>query len=295
MEIQQLKYFVEIAKCKNFTRASERLYVTQPMLTRVIKQLEAELGIQLIERTSKYFHLTDAGETFYQQAEDLLIRYQNLYQIIDDVKSVRRGEVKIHLPGVLLDMFFAPLLLLFRKKYPDIGISIVEEGSIQVVDSILENRADLGMVMLPVDHASRLNTTVVLQESVKIMLNKNHRLAKYDRISVKDLEEEQIITFGDTATLYTQFIRLCENNDFFPNIAYKTLMPNFIVEMIESSNCIAILPEPVIRRYITDNLKTISLKQYFPWDIAVIHQKGYYQSFAAAKLKEFICSYFSNS
>ena len=68
MEIQHLKYFVEVVRQKSFTRAAAQLYVTQPMLTRSIKQLEDSLNILLIERTSKSFHLTDAGHMLYDRA-----------------------------------------------------------------------------------------------------------------------------------------------------------------------------------------------------------------------------------
>ena len=148
MEIHHLRYFVEIARNKSFTRAAEQLYITQPMLTRVIKQLEEELDAKLIERTSKSFRLTDVGEAFYLQAQDLLLRYNDLYRTIDDVRSVRSGEVRLSTPGVLLDMYFAPLLAQFRNKFPGIDINIVEEGSKLVVKAVLSNQADLGMVML---------------------------------------------------------------------------------------------------------------------------------------------------
>ena len=128
MDIQQLRYFVEIARNKSFTRAAEQLYITQPMLTRVIKQLEQELNAKLIERTSKSFRLTDVGEALYLQAQDLLVRYSDLYRTINDVKSIQSGEVRLSTPGVLLDMYFAPLLVQFRKKFPGIDINILEEG-----------------------------------------------------------------------------------------------------------------------------------------------------------------------
>lgn len=178
MEIHHLRYFVEIARNKSFTRAAEQLYITQPMLTRVIKQLEEELDAKLIERTSKSFRLTDVGEAFYLQAQDLLLRYNDLYRTIDDVRSVRSGEVRLSTPGVLLDMYFAPLLAQFRNKFPGIDINIVEEGSKLVVKAVLSNQADLGMVMLPVEHSSQFETTVVVRDQVRLMVGKGHRAGR---------------------------------------------------------------------------------------------------------------------
>ena len=192
MEIHHLRYFVEIARNKSFTRAAEQLYITQPMLTRVIKQLEEELDAKLIERTSKSFRLTDVGEAFYLQAQDLLLRYNDLYRTIDDVRSVRSGEVRLSTPGVLLDMYFAPLLAQFRNKFPGIDINIVEEGSKLVVKALLSNQADLGMVMLPVEHSSQFETTVVVRDQVRLMVGKGHRLAGCGQVHIRELKRRAV-------------------------------------------------------------------------------------------------------
>ncbi len=293
MEIHHLRYFVEIARNKSFTRAAEQLYITQPMLTRVIKQLEEELDAKLIERTSKSFRLTDVGEAFYLQAQDLLLRYNDLYRTIDDVRSVRSGEVRLSTPGVLLDMYFAPLLAQFRNKFPGIDINIVEEGSKLVVKALLSNQADLGMVMLPVEHSSQFETTVVVRDQVRLMVGKGHRLAGCGQVHIRELKEERFITFGDTATLHDQFIHLCEEHNIYPHVAYKSLMPHFTAELLASSDCVAVMPGPVIQRYRTDELAVLSLEQSLPWEIAVIHRKECYQSYASNKLREFICDYFA--
>lgn len=293
MDIQQLRYFVEIARCKSFTRAAEHLYITQPMLTRVIKQLEGELNAKLIERSSKNFRLTDVGNAFYPQAQDLIMRFNDLQRTIEDVKSVQHGEVRMSTPGVLLDMYFAPLLLEFCTKYPGVDINIVEEGSKLVGKAVLADTADLGMVMLPIERSSQFDISIVVQDQACLMVGKGHRLAGWGPVDVRELKHERIITFGDTATLHEQFIRLCDAYGFYPRVAYKSLMPYFTAGLLAGSDCVAILPRPVVWRYLMDGLVSVDLKQNFPWEIAVISRKDSYQSFAATKLKEFICEYFS--
>ena len=115
MEIQHLKNFVEVVRQESFTRAAAQLYVTQPVLTRSIKQLEDSLNILLIERTSKSFRLTDAGRILYERAQEFLIEYDSIFQTMEDVRSVKTGQVRMSIPGVLLDMYFPPLLSGFRK------------------------------------------------------------------------------------------------------------------------------------------------------------------------------------
>ncbi|MBO5070940.1 MAG: LysR family transcriptional regulator [Roseburia sp.] len=293
MDVRQLECFVEIVRCRNFTSAAKKLFISQPMLTRVVKTLEQELGVSLIERTSKSFRLTDAGEALYEQAQRVLTHFNDIYQNIDDVKSARYGNVKLSCPGVLLDMYFAPLLTEFQKKYPGIDISIIENGSKVVIGDVLSGKADLGLVMLPIEDFSQFDTTVVLRDKVELMVNKQHRLAKMTQISVEELRTERIVTFGETSTLHDQFIQLCSQYGFSPHISYKSLLPHFTAELLTLSSCVAVLPGPVAHRYLTPALKTVSMEQMLPWEIAVISRKNHYQSHAAGKLKAFICDYFA--
>ena len=99
MEIQQLKYFVEVVRQQSFTKAAAQLFVTQLMLTRSIKHLEEELNVRLLERTSKSFCLTDAGRILYERVQDFLLRYDDIFRTMTDVRSARVGEVRMSIPG----------------------------------------------------------------------------------------------------------------------------------------------------------------------------------------------------
>lgn len=292
MDLQHLRYYNEIVKCKSFTKAATQLGITQPMLTRVIKNLEEELDVKLIERTSKYFNLTDAGEVFYQQSLDFLLRFNDIYRSIDDVKSSNSGEVRFSTPGVILDMYFPILLKQFHSTYPNINISIVEEGSKLTAQSVLSDTADLGMVMLPVANQNQFHTTIVISSVCQVVLSKKHPLAKRQWIQMRELQDDRFITFSDTATLHDAFISICEKEGFAPRIAYKSLMPSFIFEMVSHNLCSAILPLPIIERYITGDLVTVPLRPSFEWKIAVISKKERYQSYASRKLLSFMCEYF---
>ena len=106
MEIQHLKNFVEVVRQESFTRAAAQLYVTQPVLTRSIKQLEDSLNILLIERTSKSFRLTDAGRILYERAQEFLIEYDSIFQTMEDVRS---QGIFTRAAGIFLKLV-APLL-----------------------------------------------------------------------------------------------------------------------------------------------------------------------------------------
>lgn len=292
MDIKQLKYFVSVAKCKNFTRAAEILMVTQPMLTRVIKQMEEELGVTLITRSSKHLKMTPVGEMFYDQTVEFLERYNGLYRCVEDMKSMKAGEVTISTPGVLLDIYFAKLLKAFYDKYPNINISIVEMGSKPAAQAVLHDQTDLGLVMLPIQNSHRFQKTVIVKNVCHLLVSKTHPFAKQKCVQASQLKQERIITFSHTATLHDVFINYCEQEGFKPNLAYRSLMPHFTIEMISYGLCIGLLPHPIIEHYIVDGLVAVPLEPVLPWEIAVIHKKGRYQSYTATQMIQFIKEYF---
>ena len=293
MEIQQLKYFVEVVRQESFTRAAAQLFVTQPMLTRAIKSLEEELNIRLIERTSKSFYLTDAGQVLYDRAQDFLLQYDDIFQTMADVRSVRTGEVRLSIPGVLLEVYFPLLLARFHRHFPGIGISVGEGGSKLVAAAVSSGRGDLGLVMLPVDEPYRFESKTLISDVCQLAVSRHHPFAKLSSVNLQDLKNETILTFSETATLHDTFIRMCGEQGFAPRIAYKSLMTRFSMKMVGMQQCVAVLPLPILQPDLCEELVTVPLEPVIPWEIAIIRRREGYRSFAATQLFDHICEHFA--
>ncbi len=293
MDIQYLRYFVEVVRQKNFTRAANQLFITQPMLTKVIKRLEQSVGAKLIERTSKSFRLTDVGETFFAQAQDLISRYDDLFREIDDVKSSRTGTVNLSIPGTVLDLYFASLLTEFRYVCPDVDINILEQGSKRVIGDIRDGTHDIGLVMLPIQQLNMFDYKVVVEDRGCIMVNRTHPFAGRESVHFSELRDERIITFSDTAIFHDELIKRCEEFGFVPNIVYKTMMPSFIVQLIKAGQFVAVLPRPIVMHSKTDDLVAVPLIPQMDWKIGIIRRKDGYHSFAAKRLFEYMVTYFN--
>ena len=272
MDIQHLKYFVEVVRQESFTRAAAQLFVTQPMLTRSIKQLEESLNVLLIERTSKSFHLTDAGRILYERAQEFLMQYEAIFQTMADVRSVKTGEVRLSIPGVLLDMYFPELFASFHRQYPGIDISLVEEGS---------------------KEPSRFESHLLVSDVCQLVVSREHPFAQMPGVHIRELRGETILTFSETATLHDTFIQMCGEQGFAPRIAYKSLMPGFSFKMVAMQQCIALLPLPLILHGMCDKLVTVPLEPRIVWDIAIIRRRQGYHSFAAAQLFDHIRAHFA--
>ena len=287
MDIQQIRYFLEVAKHKSFSKAAEKLFVTQPVLTRCVKGLEKELGVSLILRSTKTFALTDAGETLVQYGAALLQQHQDIYRRIQDVADALVGEILISCPGTLLDLYFPQLVNQYRKAHPGVHISVRERGSMDVERDILDGIADIGLVMLPLKQEDKLNIHPVVQDEIQVVVRRGHPLEKQKEVHVSQLKGLDIIIYDTTTTLNNMFCSLCKENGFIPTLAFQSMMPGFILDTIAGSDCVGVLPAPLTKRAKRDDLIGVPLRPSLPWNIAIITKKDRYLSSAAAQFLAF--------
>lgn len=278
MTLKQLTYFLEIAKMKNFTKAAANLYISQSALSKTVKAMESELGVQLIDRTVNHFKLTPEGEIFYQKG---LIAIKNINSELEDLYGslgTEKGHITVGIPPVIGTAYFTSIIYKFRNMYPDVELKIIEAGANTIKKWVSEGEVDIGVVILPVSNDAFNVIPIVTAENV-LLVNKNHPLAQYDEVSFKMLKDERFIALNSTFMLYDQIISLCRISGFEPNIVCESSQWDFITEMVVLDQGVSILPRPILKRYNSDKLKLISLKDpSFSWNIAIILKKDKYIS-----------------
>lgn len=292
MDIQHIRYFLEVAKCRSFSGAARQLYVTQPILTRSVKNLEQELGVQLIDRTTRHFALTDAGQQLVRSGESLLQQHSDIYRQMEDMAGGQTGEICISGPGVLLDMYFPQLMAQYHREHPGIRITIRESGTRTVVREVLDGTADLGLVMLPLARAEHLEVLPIVRDEIHVLVHRDHPLAAEKQLHITQLKELDIITYNDSTTLYHAFLAMCADQGFVPSIAYQSMMPRFILDTLSLGDCVGVLPAPMLQLFPRAELVSIPLRPRFPWQIAMITKQGRYISRAASDFLQFTQSFF---
>lgn len=292
MDVRKLEYFVEVAKNKSFTAAAGSLRVSQPMLSKVIRQMEEALGFRLIDRGSRRFELTAEGAQFYAGAVRLLDEHAGLMNLFADRQRLMTGEVVLAVPAVILSLYFPKFLMEFRRKYPGIRINIYEEGSKGCLQSVLEEQAHIGVVMLPV-HAGGLEITHLTADRTVLLASRRHALAARRSVHLGELRKENFIIFNRRFVLHDMILRACDSEGFTPNVIYQSSLDAFIVNMVALDQGVTILPRPLARTYRKSELRSIELTPVIPWKIAMILKAGRYRSPAAQGMVDEIKAFFA--
>jgi DNA-binding transcriptional LysR family regulator len=149
MNLELYKFFYHVAKTGNVSKASEQLYVTQPAVSRAIKQLEEELGCLLFFRTSKGVKLTQEGEVLFQHVEQAFNFIFSGERKISDFKSLQTGEVKIGASDTLCKYYLAPFLKLFKTYYPAIKVVVTCPNTPEIVRLLKAGKIDFGLINMP--------------------------------------------------------------------------------------------------------------------------------------------------
>ena len=128
MDIKQMKYFVEVVNQNSMTNASKSLYITQPTISKAIKDLEKELNMTLFDRSKRQLALTDAGRVFYQKSKEILTLYNDLPREVNSLLGLETGHISIGLSAVMNMNKFIHILGEFHQKYPNVTYNLVENG-----------------------------------------------------------------------------------------------------------------------------------------------------------------------
>ena len=290
MDLRQLNYFLEIAKQKSFTKASQTLHISQPTLSKMVKNLEEELEVELIDRSSRQIDLTDAGEVVYMQGEKIVESIDELSSFLYDIMHLKKGKMKIGIPPLIGMLFFPKIIKEFRKLYPSITIRLIEYGANRVQKEVEKGNLDLGVVVMPVDE-EKFDVIPFVSEHMMLYVHYSHPLANRQSISLHELQHETFILFNEDFTLHDRLIAECEKTGFEPNVAYESSQWDFISEMIAENLGVSIFPQSIANKVDPTTIRAIPIVDpSISWDLGVILKKDKYVSYASKQMIKYISS-----
>jgi DNA-binding transcriptional LysR family regulator len=179
MDIKHLQYFIEVTNFNSFTRAADHLFITQPTISKMIKNLETELGVELFDRSRKQLALTDAGRVVLEQAKLIDKAFHNLETEMDNLLGLKKGHVRIGLPPIIDASLFPRILSRFHEDYPNITFQLVEDGSKKIEESVENDLLDIGVIVLPTNTVL-FHHFAFLEEDINLIVYPTHPLATRD-------------------------------------------------------------------------------------------------------------------
>lgn len=247
IELWQLRTFVAVAETLNFTKASEKLYLTQSAVSHQMKALEEELGVPLFIRAKSGVILTDAGKTALRYANRILSEAEAMREQVAGPEKALAGKVRVAAATQALVYLFAPFFEEFMDAFEAVELTFRTTVSTeQTVDDILEGVADVGFASFA-NYSPVLQTVELFDDELVLVVGKKHRFARETEVSIRQLEKEKWILFERGASIRRA------TDDFFkkvkiePETALESNDTYFVKIMIERGLGVSLMPAWAVR------------------------------------------------
>lgn len=188
MDFDQLETFLEVARHASFSRAAERRFRTQPAISSQIRALEEEVGAKLFDRSGGKVALTGAGKIFQQYAEQSLEARKTMMVTVAEMERVPRGEIVVGANEGTCLHILPEVFAEFRKLYPEVGVQISRLERAKILESIIDNSVDFGVVSTPVDD-KRLTVVTIHRDELVIIVPPNHPLSAAKKAAIADVAQ----------------------------------------------------------------------------------------------------------
>ncbi|MFE3447042.1 LysR family transcriptional regulator [Nocardia sp. NPDC059180] len=245
MELRQLRYFVTVVDEGGFTRAAQRLHLTQPGLSAQIRQLERELGQPLLERGTRQVTPTEVGAAVLADARAALAAAERIAHTVDEFTGLLRGQVRVGLiSGAAVEEFDVPAALAaFHDDHPQVGIVLTEDTSENMLAAVTRGELDIAVIGLTgADLDPGIAIDVILDTGVVVAVAAGDD-TEAEVMPLRDLQHRQLICLPPGTGIHGVFRRACAAAGFTPNIAFEAASPPLLLRLAAHGLGVAVVPE----------------------------------------------------
>ncbi len=243
IELRHLRYFKAVAEELHFRRASEKLFITQPGLSRQISQLERSLGVQLLLRDTRKVELTKPGAYLLGEVDYIINHLEQVYRNTALIENGDEGEIRIGFVGSAMHSVLPDLLKKMNTQFPKMLTTLDQLGNKEQIDAISNNRLDIGFIrsrQVP-DGFEKIE---IMKDHFAIVVPGDHSLDSSTFTSLSQLKEERFILFSRDYSYdyYELVMSIFDDHKFAPKVSHRSVNANTIFRLVENHMGVAIIP-----------------------------------------------------
>jgi DNA-binding transcriptional LysR family regulator len=243
MELRQLRYLVALAEERNFTRAASTEHVAQPALSQQLRRLENELGLALVERTTRRVSLTEAGELLVVRARRILAELESAQAELQALRGMYTGHVTIGAMHTMGPVDLSLALAIYHQRHPHVELTVREQSSEEMAEMLRVDELDLAFLSVTERVESHgLGLQRLLSEELVAVLPRQHHLGKRRQVRMVELAEDRFISFREGARLRELLVAAGRHAGFKPQVTLESNESERIRQLVARGLGVALLP-----------------------------------------------------
>lgn len=298
MTFEQLKSFLAIVKYNHFTLASQELYISQSSISKHIKSLEKELGVELFNRQHRTIKLTDAGEEFYKFAKKSMADHKNILLDMKKYSCEESSYISVGVIDTMVEYGIASLIGDFQVDHPNIQVDLIERSNSKIIEYLNESTVNIGFINSHYEHKNILSLQRIIHDELVLVTSKKHPLAEKSLIDIFDTAKEKYICVNGNYYLHNVFLNTWGNLNYFPSTLYIDSQTKTLLALVSENIGITLLPYTVALSYkknIDNSIHICHLQNAFSANIFLSQFKNKKLNKKETLFKDFAINWFEKN
>ncbi|MCY9665041.1 LysR substrate-binding domain-containing protein [Paenibacillus alginolyticus] len=270
MEHRLLTYFLAVCEELHFTKAAEKLGISQPTLSQQIRLLENQVGAPLFQRIGKKVYVTEAGEILHKHSRNMFHELDQAKAAIDEIQGMQRGRLRIGCSG---NHLLTETIMAFHALYPKIELSVIELATEETKEGLLSNQLDIGVVFLP-DEDEQLRCIPLYNEKLHLVISYKHPLAELKAICLAELAQLPVAMLQKKFYVRQMMDDACDQSGFEWKPALELSTLESLLQMAINNVGGAILPGSYVDSIRSSAIRSIPIIAPVPQkDVGIVYRK----------------------
>lgn len=286
MELRHIKYFLKLAEELSFVRAAEKLFISQPPLSRQIKELETEIGAQLFERNNKRVMLTEAGKFYEKEMQEVLKNIERINIKTKKISENQSGEFRIAYVSSTFSGDISTLIQYLSEQFPYVNFRLYEVPTVKQIKALEEFKIDLGIVRAPL-YSPKIETELWFKDSFSLVFNKNLYSIQSEE-EIEKLSEATFVFFNKeySPQYYYNLLEICAHFGFAPRVVHESNNVSSIIQLVKNGLGVSIVPTTILKSHNYPEIGYIKIQSVNLFtDILLATPKGHQSEIAKTAIK----------